>query len=476
MVEYPFQVGETVTLDLQYKIMMLSEETQNFVIYDVMQLSTQKKVQMKVFLNDSFSSALVAENVWRSEVMLLQTQTEEQETKIKYIESAAIMLKDQKLFVIVYSDIDSLIHAAESEMVDLQRKEEEKQSIPKPLEKTPGTPTMVSEGPVETPPSPKTPSTPVDDVLETTTPVKELVKDFEAEPEPAIPEKAEEFEFAEELEAEPEKLTEEAIAPESPPTSGLPKRDKKKAARTKPTPAVDEDYGAELRSTTAPEEVDYLKHILLDYFDRMNPQNYYPMHIVISDVLQDMVAPVVNPLTGERKVQKKTEMEVTLKDPIVTIQPVIPGCNVVPSEIKTDFSLEKDKVTFFITPGVKGEIVGHIKFFNEDQIIHIYDFEAKVVDPRIARLVAVYTILASFIPKALTLFGVDFGLEDLLTPEAFPYSVTGLIALAGIIPAILLGVGVRQRMKPKSCKVFFKLKDFRLKSLKPHTGKQPTPG
>lgn len=220
-------------------------------------------------------------------------------------------------------------------------------------------------------------------------------------------------------------------------------------------------------------ESEYLKQISMEYFDRMNPQNYYPMTISISDIIEAKKTAVVNPITGERKVQKQTEIQATLKNPIVTIRPTIPGCSVVPSVIDTDFSFTKDTVTFYITPGVKGEILGNIEFLNEGKVIYSYDFEAKVVDPRYARVVAFYGILASFLPKIITLLGVDLWLGTTLNDlwgvaenTVGNMSIASLIAIGGIIPVLLLSFGVSQRLKPKSSKIQYKLSDFRLKDLK----------
>ncbi|MFW9923242.1 MAG: hypothetical protein ACFFDW_08160, partial [Candidatus Thorarchaeota archaeon] len=178
--------------------------------------------------------------------------------------------------------------------------------------------------------------------------------------------------------------------------------------------------------------------------------------------------------TGERKVQQQSTMEALLKNPIVKIKPTIPGCNVVPNEIETDFSEEKDTVTFYVTPGVKGKILGHIKFINEGILIHSTEFEAKVVDPNFARVVAFYGILASFLPKIISFLGVNLGLNltlnDLWSVAEGTFggiSIASLVAIAGIIPVIIISVIVRQKLKPSSCKVLFKIADIRLKQLKP---------
>ncbi|MHA1558102.1 MAG: hypothetical protein ACTSPM_14380, partial [Candidatus Heimdallarchaeota archaeon] len=229
----------------------------------------------------------------------------------------------------------------------------------------------------------------------------------------------------------------------------------------------------EPKRITFVDEQDYLKHISMEYFDRMNPQNYYPLTLDIADLLQDEKAPIINPITGERKIQTQSQLDAKLKNPIVKVRPILPGCNVVPREIETDFNKASDKVTFYVTPFVKGEIIGQISFISEGKVFHTTKFDAKVVDPNYARVVAFLGILASFVPKILSLLGMDLGLDttlDMLAASSIAViggmNIASIIAIGGIIPVIIASVLIRKRLKPKSTRVQYRLADFRLKGLK----------
>ena len=167
-------------------------------------------------------------------------------------------------------------------------------------------------------------------------------------------------------------------------------------------------------------------------------------------------------------------MEVALINPNVTIKPTIPGCNVVPNELKTNFDEAEDTITFYITPEVKGDIQGKIEFLNEGDIIHTEDFKGKVVDPRFARVIAIYGIVGSFVPKILSVLGFNLGLNYTLyqlwaisTDTFGGLSIASLIGLAGILPVVAISLLVRQKLQPKSNKTQFKLKDFRFKKVQP---------
>ena len=211
----------------------------------------------------------------------------------------------------------------------------------------------------------------------------------------------------------------------------------------------------------------------MDYFDRMNPSNYYPLKLKISDIKKATSAKMINPITGERKVSERDELEATLSDPMVIVRPSVLGCSVMPGQIETNFDDEDDELTFYVTPGVKGKVIGSIDFINEDEVIHSTKFESKVVDPNYARVVAFYGILTSFAPKILGLLGLNLGLEQTfdtlwgVSSNVFgSMTLAGLIALGGIVPVVILSLIVRWKLKPSEGKLKFNLTNFRLKDFK----------
>lgn len=430
----PYNDGDLVVLSHKYEILSCHSQTETYWIFDAVNSETKKKVVIKVFINEGFTSVEETRNAWISEIEILQTQAEYQGLPIDYIESEEKSGPGLIQFFIVFSYVKD-----EDDMPGIALARDEAVFAEEPA---------VEASEIESAPSAPTIAPP------TTAPTlggKERASKRKAALKTAVVE-----EFADEVVEEADEEAIEELMEE-------PEYGKQAIEIADDSMELeDEDY-----------ELEYLKQISMEYFDRMNPQNYYPMTITISDIIEAKKAAIVNPITGERKVQKQTEIEATLKDPIVTIRPTIPGCSVVPSVIDTDFSFTKDEVTFYITPGVKGEILGNIEFINEGKVIYSYDFEAKVVDPRYARVIAYYGILASFLPKIITLLGVDLWLGTTLNDlwgvaenTVGNMSIASLIAIGGIVPVLLLSLGVRQRLKPKLSQIQYKLSDFRLKGLK----------
>ncbi|NPE08212.1 MAG: hypothetical protein GNW80_08020 [Asgard group archaeon] len=462
----PYINGDLIKLQHEYEVLSCHSQTDTYWIFDAVNSATKKKVVVKVFYNDGFSSIVEARNTWISEIENLQTKAEYQGLPIDYIESGEKSELGKTQFIIVFSYI--------------KEEDDEKETLKVASESIEAPRDIEIEGKAE-----EVAFKEADDFVEDEKAKAELIE------EPAV----------EELEID-SALPAPTIAPPTtaPRLGGRERLSKRKAAQKT---AVIEEFAVEAIEETVEEtdeelmeepdygsqaieiaddsmelededyESEYLKQISMEYFDRMNPQNYYPMTISISDIIEAKKAAVVNPITGERKIQKQTEIQATLKDPIVTIRPTIPGCSVVPSTIDTDFSYTKDEVTFYITPGVKGEILGKIEFLNEGKAIYSYDFEAKVVDPRYARLIAFYGILTSFVPKIITLLGVDLWLGKTLfdlwgtsVDTIGNMNIASLIAIGGILPVLVVSMLVRQRLKPKSSRVHYKLTDFRLKNLK----------
>ncbi len=481
MMQCPYVKGDSITLEHEYEISNLLSEAQNYWLFDGVQKLTNKKVQIKVYNNEGFSSIFSAENAWISEVNSLQSEAEQPGLPGKYLESGVIEDSGEKVFIIIF-DLEIPTEKEVDDEIDLDKAEEEKQSFGQPVgavfEKLQD---LRDEREIPQPPvvesmdldsfdeveesiedevglEPELTEEPIEDEIAPDTIELEVMKEAERIVKAEVTEELKEVEEIEDLLA-PTLAGAPGFAPTAP---------KRKKAAFKDTKKV------EMREEIVEEEKDYLKHISMEYFDRMNPQNYYPMTINITDIIKERMTPVVNPITGERKIQKQSEMDVTLKDPIITVRPTIPGCSVVPRDIDTDFTQTEDELTFFVTPGVKGKILGHIKFINEGKEIHTIDLEAKVVDPRFARVVAYFGILASFVPKIISILGINLGLNSTLnelwsvTEATFGgMSIASLIALGGIIPVILVSLGVRQILKPKSTRVQFKLADFRLKDIKP---------
>jgi hypothetical protein len=223
----------------------------------------------------------------------------------------------------------------------------------------------------------------------------------------------------------------------------------------------------ELKEETAQE---FKKHLSIEYFDRMNPEKYYPLIVDIADVKQALKAAEENVFTGERKIQKQEDMTVVLKSTIVTVEPLFPGCVVTPAVLTSDFSLEQDIVTFYITPLVSDDLKEcKIQFLDSERhVIYSIATPTKVDDPRYAKAIATYGTIASILPKALILFGIDIG-ESIQLTDILPViqgmfgamKLTDFIGIAGAILFVLIGVIVFLKRRPRKVKRSFKVGDIR---------------
>lgn len=433
MVDYPYNKGDSIALKQQYVISDFLEETQKYWLFEAIQIPAQMTVMIKIYINDRFPSITEVEKAWNNEITILQSKAEFQNLPVEFIDSGTILVEEERLFIIVLNYVEESEKLAKT-TEEKSKEFEEEQILPTTPSISVEEPEIILKEKQEIPPS-----------------ARSSLKD-EAD-----------YEFEDEITSKPlaPKTSESLPAPIS-------QERKKKTAYSEKKDTHKEPGGISLV-----DEKDYQKHISMEYFDRMNPQNYYPLTLNIADIIQDKIAPIINPITGERKVQEQSQLDVKLKNPIVKIRPTLPGCIVVPQEIETDFNHATDEVTFYVTPVVKGEIIGHIEFINEGKVFHISEFTAKVVDPNYARVVAFFGILASFVPKILSSLGLDIGWTQTINSLTVStvaiigdMNIASLIAIGGIIPVIIASVFVRQRMKPSSTRVQYRIADFRLKTLK----------
>jgi len=504
MMEAPYKKGDTVSLNQEYEIAKLLSETEKYWLFEAIQSAALKKVKVIVYNNDSFSSSIDVEMEWKSDAEIIEKQSEFLGEPVKFIESGVKMDGGKLQYVIIFSSVKEIPQPAPVVTEKVEEVQVEGDALASPKKTILSVIDDLEE------------ADPANDVTaeEPVTTVADALKESEEEFAEELLETADEMEVPEEIieddefKEAPSHPNEEEIKPAgaapktaSVPSVGFTKRKQKKESAAKE--AVPEMLEEQPATSDAPlrdemptelekeilderkdeaerafeiedeEEKDYVKHIVMDYFDRMNPSNYYPLKLKISDIKKAVSAKMVNPITGERKISERDELEATLRDPIVIVRPSILGCSVMPGEIETNFDDEEDELTFYVTPGVKGKVIGSIDFINENEIIHKTTFKAKVVDPNYARVVAFYGILASFTPKIIGFLGLDLGLEDTLetlwgvTSTVFSgMSIAGLIALGGIVPVIILSLVVRWKLKPSEGKLKFNLTDFRLKDLK----------
>ncbi|MCK5046946.1 MAG: hypothetical protein KAS22_10225, partial [Candidatus Heimdallarchaeota archaeon] len=74
----PYTNGDLVTLQHGYEILSCHSQTETYWIFDAVNSETKKKVVIKVFINEGFTSIEETRTAWISEIEKLQTQAEYQ--------------------------------------------------------------------------------------------------------------------------------------------------------------------------------------------------------------------------------------------------------------------------------------------------------------------------------------------------------------------------------------------------------------
>jgi len=230
-----------------------------------------------------------------------------------------------------------------------------------------------------------------------------------------------------------------------------------------------EEFGEEVLTTgKKAAKTQYDKSISVDYFDVMNPENYYPVVVDIADIEQAWKPVEENIITGERKVQVKEKA--VFETDSVTVRPVFPGCTVAPAELDADLTKPKEVLTFYVTPLVRGGIKGELHFLAKGKIVHKTELPAAVKDPRYGRMITLYGLIASMVPKLSTLFSIDLGamLSVALGVSLTGEILTSIIAVGGTgIPAIF-GMLYYATHRPKNAKLQLHVSDFRLSIVPPN--------
>jgi GTPase SAR1 family protein len=228
------------------------------------------------------------------------------------------------------------------------------------------------------------------------------------------------------------------------------------SANLKPEPAIEPSPEA-LSEPSEPTR--FSKDCKVSYYDIMNPEKFYELLVHISDIPLDVQAAVTSLLTGERRTEVKEHVEVITEEiPLVTVRPIFPGCLITPSEAEVDFRETDKRLTFFVTPLVKGNISNaRIELYlHNKELIAAIPTSTKVVDPRIARVIAAMGFAVGLGPKAVEYgFDVDFN-ENLVKAMPFLDDVFGSIdfllflELSLLSFFLLLAAGLFIKYRPRS--------------------------
>ena len=232
---------------------------------------------------------------------------------------------------------------------------------------------------------------------------------------------------------------------------------------------LDEEAKEEEAPAALPEKTKYDKNVSIDYFDVMNPENYYPLVVDIADIEQITKSIEENILTGERKTQKKEKVQLEVVSPVIQVKPLFPGCIVTPDVLEADLRTEKEVLTFYITPMVQGEVFGQVAFVSEGKVLQTIKTPAEVKNARYARVVTFYGMVASFLPKILGFIGFDLNLESINMSDLLPFvegiTLDNFIVIAGILAAACIGIIVYLTRKPNSKRIKYHVSDFRMNAV-----------
>ncbi|MHA2232705.1 MAG: hypothetical protein ACXAB4_09455 [Candidatus Hodarchaeales archaeon] len=193
-------------------------------------------------------------------------------------------------------------------------------------------------------------------------------------------------------------------------------------------------------SVEAAEPSRFSKDCKVSYYDIMNPEKFYELKIHISDIPLDIKAPTTSVLTGERRTEVKEHVElITEKIPLVTVRPIFPGCLITPPELEADFRNSDEQLTFFVTPLVKGNISNaRIELWlHNKELIGTISTATKVLDPRIARVIAAMGFAVGLGPKAVE-YGFDVNFNKNLA-DAMPF-LDDILATFDIILFLEIGL------------------------------------
>jgi hypothetical protein len=154
----------------------------------------------------------------------------------------------------------------------------------------------------------------------------------------------------------------------------------------------------------------------------------------------------------------------------VVVRPVFPGCTVAPAELEADLTKPKELLTFYVTPLVRGWIKGELHFMSKGKLVHVTQTPAQVKDPRLARYIMLYGLLASIVPKISEMLNIP--LEQMLnnlvgSALLFGMPLSTFVAVAGTGVAVIIGLIYFVSHKPKNARMLLHLTDFRMTLIPP---------
>ena len=224
-----------------------------------------------------------------------------------------------------------------------------------------------------------------------------------------------------------------------------PKRPPVAASSPPPSPAPPSLGRSPQPTATAAASPSFDRRATVRYFEQMYPQRNYPLVVAFSQSVLRQVA-----LAEVKQVGSDQRITLTKESPWVTIQPILPGCLVTPSQARVDLTPALTSVTFWVTPLALGRVEdASIEVRQGDALACRVSIPIRVVTQTLAKVSAVASALSPLIKPALASSGLN-----LQTGAAqVAWTVVGWITAHGAWPMIgffaALAGGFYVRSRPR---------------------------
>jgi hypothetical protein len=160
------------------------------------------------------------------------------------------------------------------------------------------------------------------------------------------------------------------------------------------------------------------RHATVRYYNRMNPDQAYPLLVAITKDAIRVIA--------QKALDQRSKTIGVAVGAMVVIEPILPGCDCYPPKQRLRIGKGDDKVTFHVVPKVLGTVQGaRVEVRCQRRVLRTIPLEVRVVSKTTSTALCVSTLFLPFVVSALKLFSID--LEALLQVLAGVFlAVTGV--------------------------------------------------
>jgi len=145
------------------------------------------------------------------------------------------------------------------------------------------------------------------------------------------------------------------------------------------------------------------------YWTQMNPQRIFPLLVVLS---KESIRKVV--IEGVAQVEGKQAFAIRKENPVVTIEPHLPGCLVTPAALDVDVTPRLVESRFFVAPIVEGRIEdARIDIRYQGRVIDTVPLRVRVTKQTVAKVSAAFGVVSPIFSQLVKFSGKgDLGLLE----------------------------------------------------------------